>query len=118
MAVPWKAVAELVTRGGAGLPAGALAAAALGFAVGVSLEALGGRLRFLPTPGALGMGFLAPAQYAATLCAGALIGAAWRRRSPASAEAIGPAAAAGAIAGESIVGAAAAAATAAGLLGP
>jgi len=117
MAVPWKAVAELVTGGGSGLPAGALAAAALGFAAGVALEALGGRLRFLPTPGALGMGFLAPAQYAATLCAGALLGAAWRRRAPVSAEAIGPSAAAGAIAGESIAGAAAAAATAAGLLG-
>jgi uncharacterized oligopeptide transporter (OPT) family protein len=117
MAVPWKAVAELVTRGGAALPEGALAAAAAAFATGIALEALGGRIRFLPTPGALGLGFIAPAQYAATLCAGALLGAAWRRRWPASAEALGPSAAAGAIAGESIAGAAAAAATAAGLLG-
>jgi uncharacterized oligopeptide transporter (OPT) family protein len=117
MAVPWKAVADLVTRGGAGLPEGALAAAAAAFAAGVALEALGGRFRFLPTPGALGMGFIAPAQYAATLCLGALVGAAWRRGGPASAEAVGPSAAAGAIAGESIAGAAAAA-TAAGLLGP
>jgi uncharacterized oligopeptide transporter (OPT) family protein len=118
MAVPWRAVADLVTRGGAGLPEGALAAAGIAFAAGIALEALGGRLRFLPTPGALGMGFIAPAQYGATLCAGALAGAVWRRRWPASAAAVGPSAAAGAIAGESIAGAAAAAATAAGLLGP
>ncbi|HSN89814.1 MAG TPA: OPT/YSL family transporter [Anaeromyxobacteraceae bacterium] len=118
MAVPWKAVAELVTGGGAGLPPGALAAAAIAFAAGVALEALGGRIRFLPTPGALGMGFIAPARFAAALCAGALLGAAWRRRWPASAEALGPAAAAGAIAGESIAGAAAAAVAVAGLVGP
>jgi uncharacterized oligopeptide transporter (OPT) family protein len=115
-ALPWKAVAQAAAGGLAAVPPGALGAAAVAFAAGVLLELLGlTRVgRFLPTPGALGMGFIVPAYYAATIAAGALAGVAWRSRRPVSASALVPVIAAGAIAGESLAGVAAAALTAAG----
>jgi uncharacterized oligopeptide transporter (OPT) family protein len=118
-ALPWKAIAEAAAGGLAALPPGAVGAAALAFGVGVALELLGRRRsgRFLPAPGAMGMGFIAPAHYAATIAAGALAGAAWRALRPARACALLPVVGAGAIAGESIAGVAAAALSVAGQLG-
>jgi len=118
-AVPWRALAEAMGSGLAGVPSGALAAAAAGFAAGLLLEALERtRLsRFLPPPGALGMGFLVPAHFGEAIALGAVAGEVWRRIAPARAEADGSLVAAGAIAGESLMGVAAAALLAAGLLG-
>lgn len=118
-ALPWKAVAEAAAGGLGAIPRGAAAAAALAFAAGVALELLGRtRLgRFLPASGAIGMGFVAPASYAAAIAAGALAGAAWTRRRPAQAQRLLPLVGAGAIAGESLAGVAAAALTVAGLIG-
>ncbi|HUL59434.1 MAG TPA: OPT/YSL family transporter [Anaeromyxobacteraceae bacterium] len=105
-AVSFRAVAELVARGGAALPPGALTAAVAGLATGAALEAAARlRIRGVPSPGALGMGFIAPAQYAVAIAAGAVAGAIWRRRRPAEAEELAPAVGAGAIAGESVAGA-------------
>jgi uncharacterized oligopeptide transporter (OPT) family protein len=103
-ALTFRAVADLVTRGGAALPPGALPAAGGALLAGAALEWLGRRVRWLPSPSALGTGFLAPAFYGATICAGALAGAAWRRLHARSAEALAPSAGAGAIAGESLAG--------------
>jgi uncharacterized oligopeptide transporter (OPT) family protein len=118
-AAPWKAIAEAAAGGLAALPPGAARAAALAFAAGAALELLSrGRAgRFLPAPGAMGMGFIAPAHYAAAIAAGALAGAAWRALRPERAEALLPVVGAGAIAGESLAGVAVAALSAAGRLG-
>jgi uncharacterized oligopeptide transporter (OPT) family protein len=118
-ALPWRAVAEAAAGGLAALPHGAAGAAALALAAGAALELLGRtrRGRFLPAPGAMGMGFIAPAHYAATIAAGALAGAAWRAFRPDRASALLPVVGAGAIAGESIAGVAAAALSAVGQLG-
>lgn len=110
-AVPWKALAEASAGGLAAIPPGAALAAAAAFAAGLLLEAAArtraGRL--LPTPGAIGMGFVAPAHFAAAIGAGALAAAIWRRARPARAEALAPVVGAGAIAGDSLAGVAAAA---------
>jgi uncharacterized oligopeptide transporter (OPT) family protein len=116
--VPWRALAEAMGNGLATVPRGALVAAGVGFAVGLVLERLqGSRLaRFLPPPGALGMGFLVPAHLGAAIALGAVGGAIWRWRRPAAAEAGIPLVAAGAIAGESLAGVTTAALLAAGVL--
>jgi uncharacterized oligopeptide transporter (OPT) family protein len=116
-AYQWKSVAEVVTRGAGALPPGAAWAASLAFAAGVVLERLGrGRLaRVVPSPMALGMGFLVPAYYAAALCAGGLLAEVARRRRPGSAGAV-QVLAAGAIVGESLAGLAVAMLVAAGVL--
>jgi uncharacterized oligopeptide transporter (OPT) family protein len=113
----WKSVAEVVTRGAGALPPGAGWAAALALAAGVLLERLarGRRARFVPSPMALGMGFLVPAYYAAALCAGGLLAEAARRRRPGSAGTV-QVLAAGAIVGESLAGLAVAVLVAAGVL--
>nr|WP_176068522.1 OPT/YSL family transporter [Anaeromyxobacter diazotrophicus] len=110
-ALPWKAIAETAAGGLAAMPPGAGVAAAVAFAAGAALELLGRTraARFLPAAGAVGMGFIAPAHYAAAIAAGALAGAAWRALRPARAGALVPLVGAGAIAGESIAGVAVAA---------
>jgi uncharacterized oligopeptide transporter (OPT) family protein len=112
-AAPWRAIAEVVTKGGAALPPGAAASMAVALVLGAALELAGRRVTWLPSPAALGMGFLAPAQYAVAICAGSLAGVAWRRLAPALAAARLAPVAAGAIAGEAVTGAIAAAIAAA-----
>lgn len=104
-AAPWRAIAAVVTDGRAALPPGALAAALAALVLGAALELASRRFRAVPSAAALGMGFLAPAQYAVAICAGSLAGAAWRRLRPGSAGALLAPVAAGAIAGEAIAGA-------------
>jgi len=113
-AAPWRAVAELVTRGEAALPPGAGTAALVALAAGAALELLGRRWRVLPSAGALGMGFIAPLHFGAALCVGAVAGAGWRRVHPASAEGLSASVGAGAIAGDSLASAVAAVVRAAG----
>jgi uncharacterized oligopeptide transporter (OPT) family protein len=117
-AQPWRAVALAAGGGLAGIPRGALAAAAAGFALGLALEILGRTraARWLPTPGAIGMGFIAPASYSAAIAAGAVAASCWRALRPDSTRALHPSVGAGAIAGESLAGVAAAAFAAAGTL--
>jgi uncharacterized oligopeptide transporter (OPT) family protein len=115
-AARWRALAELANRGTSALPPGAAVAAAIGLALGVALE-LGSRgraRRFLPSAGAVGLGFVIPAHYAAGIALGAVLGAAAERRWPGGGRVQG--AAAGAIAGESLTALAVAALVAAGVL--
>lgn len=121
-------LAELSVKGLSGLPPYAALAAAVGFALGVGLslgQSLGqslagrGRLaRVLPSPVALGIGFLVPAAYAVTLCAGALLVLLGRRFWPEASGRHAPALGAGAIAGESLIGVLVAALLALGVLTP
>lgn len=115
-ALQWKAIAEVVAKGVGALPQGtrpAILAAAL---AGLVLALLGQtRLkRLVPSPLALGIGFLIPANYAATICLGSLLLALAVRLRPEWAERTAPVLGAGAIAGEAVMGFALALAVAAG----
>jgi uncharacterized oligopeptide transporter (OPT) family protein len=109
----WKAVAETLASGLAAVPpaarlamlAGALAGAAIALAELLLPEPLRHRL---PSPVAVGLAFVIPASVSLMMCLGALLVAllsAWR---PALARRYAIAAAAGLIAGESLMGVAAA----------
>ncbi len=102
----WKAVTEVVTQGGAAFPAHALEAGWIGLALGVVLSLLArGKLgAWLPSAVAMGSGFIIPAYYSITICAGALLFALARRLRPDATERLGASLASGAIAGESLMG--------------
>jgi OPT family oligopeptide transporter len=102
----FRVVAELSVKGLDGLPPHAGVAALVGFAVGVALTLLArGRLaRWLPSPVAMGIGFIIPAFYSVTLCLGSLAVAVGQWRRPEATARYAPAVGAGAIAGESIMG--------------
>lgn len=102
----WKALVELLRGGSAAFPPYANIAAAFGAAAGIALVLLERtRLRsWLPSPVAMGVGFLAPASYAVTIFAGSLVLAWAGAHRPAESEVYGAPVAAGAIAGESLIG--------------
>jgi len=102
-ALSWKAMAEAV---GGGLPPYGPLAGVIGLGVGTVLALLErtGVGRFVPSPAAIGLAMLIPASYSVTAVAGALLVIAARRLRPALAEALAFTAAAGCIAGESIMG--------------
>jgi putative OPT family oligopeptide transporter len=104
MAAQFHAVAQVTAQGLEGLPPGAALAAGLGVLVGLGLSVVArGRLaRFLPSAAAMGIAFLVPAYFSVTLCLGALLAVGLRRAWPTSAPAM-QSAAAGAIAGESLM---------------
>jgi len=105
-AVVWKTVAEGVTGGGGAFPKYAALAAGIAFAVGLLLPAVarGRAARWIPSALAMGVGFVAPASFGVAIALGAglfaLAGAAW----PTATEKRGPAVAAGAVAGEAVMG--------------
>jgi uncharacterized oligopeptide transporter (OPT) family protein len=105
-ALTWKATAEAVHGGLASLPKSGPPAAAIGVALGTILTLLGRtRLaRFLPSPTAMGIAALVPASQTATIFLGAVALALYRRRWPKTPEDSLTSAAAGGIAGESIMG--------------
>lgn len=104
-ATSWAAVAEVATRGVAGLPPHADVAIAVGLVVGAAL-ALGSRRKtlrdYLPSGMALGIAFLLPAPVSVAIFAGACLFA-WRSKKGASVEANGTVAA-GLITGEACAG--------------
>ena len=103
----WKAVAEALTQGLGSVPSSArlamLAAAALGIVLGV-LDARPRPPRGLPSGVALGLAFVIPASISLMMCLGAVIAWALLRWNARFANRFALAAAAGLIAGESIVG--------------
>ncbi len=105
----WKAVAEALTLGLDSIPPTAQVAMLIGAAVGLALGALeaAGRARYGPSAVALGLAFVIPASISMMMFLGAL--AAWlvAARFPRTATRFTVAAAAGLVAGESIVGVAA-----------
>jgi putative OPT family oligopeptide transporter len=102
----WKAVAEVVSRGAAALPAGTLPAVAVAAAAGIALALVEGKrwARWLPAPFAMGIGMLVPVHAAAGLALGGTLMAIATRVRPSAAREMGPVAGAGAIAGESVIG--------------
>ncbi|XXF79026.1 OPT/YSL family transporter [Myxococcaceae bacterium GXIMD 01537] len=119
-ALQFRAVAELSVRGLAGLPPGAALAAGVGAVVGavLTLAARGRWARWLPSPVAMGIGFIVPAAYGVTLCLGALAVAGARRVWPEATGRQAPGLGAGAIAGESLLGVFIAALLALGVMRP
>jgi uncharacterized oligopeptide transporter (OPT) family protein len=100
----WKAVAEAMSEGLSAVPPGARAGVGLGAAAGVALGVLEARTRRAPNGVALGLAFVIPASICFTMLLGALAARAFEARSPKLAARFTIAAAAGLVAGESLVG--------------
>lgn len=113
----FKAVAQVTSHGLAGMPRASALAMGLGFLLGVLLSAgARGRLeRWLPSAAAMGIGFVLPAYYGVTLCAGAMIPVLAARLRPSSTQTV-QSAGAGAIVGEALIGVLIAALIASGLI--
>lgn len=106
-AVTWRATAEAVSGGGSTAPPWAVEGALIAFALGVALLFLGRNeriSRWLPSPIAFGIAFILPASFSGTVVLGTIALALAQRLKPSwSAEYMLPLAA-GAIAGESLMG--------------
>lgn len=105
----WRAVAELFAEGLSAMPTGALAAMAIGGALGVLLAVLERVLpkraaMFVPSAASLGLAFTIQAWTSFSLFFGSMIGWAMRRWAPDWSERYLTVVAAGVIAGESLVG--------------
>jgi len=105
-AMSWRATAEAVSGGLTRLPQYGVPAAVVGLVMGLALTLLGrGRLgRFLPSPVAVGIGLIFPVTMSSTILLGAVAVALGRRRWPSLANGDDHALAAGALAGESLMG--------------
>jgi uncharacterized oligopeptide transporter (OPT) family protein len=105
-AISWKATAEAVQGGLASLPKSGPPAAVIGIAVGTILTLLGRSryARFVPSPTAIAIAFLSPMSLTVTVFLGALGAALFRRRWPKTADESLTSAAAGGVAGESLMG--------------
>ena len=99
----WKATADAVAAGTGAMPAGApvaaLAAAITGVALAIAARSVRLR-RYLPSPVAIGIGFILPASLTAALVLGAVVVSGVRR----SAAGLAPAIASGLIVGEAFTG--------------
>jgi OPT family oligopeptide transporter len=115
----WKATADAVQGGLAALPTHAATAALIACAVGVVLTLLARTKleRWLPSPIAMGIGFLTPASLSAAVFVGGLALVWLQARRPAWCEEHVSSLAGGAIAGESLFAVALAALIATGVLG-
>jgi uncharacterized oligopeptide transporter (OPT) family protein len=114
----WRAMADAIRGGAAGLPPYAMLAGGLGLAAGALLT-LGARTRvgrFVPSPAAMGMAMLIPGSYSFAIFVGAMVVVIARRVRPDLSEAAVLTLAAGGMAGESLAGVLVAALTAAGVL--
>lgn len=105
-AMSWRATALAVSGGLSHLPPYGVPAAIVGLGLGLALGVLGrGRLgRFLPSPVAIGIGLITPVTMSATILLGAIAVSLGRRRWPTLANGDDHALAAGALAGESLMG--------------
>src|SRR6266851_4441638 len=117
--IHWKAMGEVVSRGASALPSHAVTAVGLAMGAGVVLalaSSLRASSRFAPSPTALGIAFIAPANYSVTFCIGGLLVGLVHYLKASEAEQLAPSAGAGAIAGESLVGLITVLLTASGLI--
>lgn len=120
-ALTWKATATAVASGSSVLPEHAAEAMVIAAVIGVALTVLGrgdGAIaRRLPSPLAMGIGFVMPAYFGGAVFVGVLALAVITMVAPGFRERGLTAAAAGAMAGESLMGVGVAAAMASGWLG-
>ena len=105
----WKAVAVLLAQGVSALPPMALDAVALGLAFGIYMPVVA-KLGpdkwkpYLPSGLAFGIAMIVPAYYSIAMCGGSLLLVWWRRSKPEQCAALAFAVAAGAVAGEGLMG--------------
>ena len=97
-------MAEVASQGTAALPPHVGIAIAIALVAGVVLSLLAGKSKWLPSPVALGVGFLVPVAFALTILLGALLVTLAGKRWPAAVEDLGSTAATGVIAGEALMG--------------
>jgi uncharacterized oligopeptide transporter (OPT) family protein len=118
-AITWKATADAVQLGTTAMPNGAGWAAGVAFALGVVLTALGNTrvARFLPSAVPMGIAFLVSAPLGGAIFLGGMALALLGALRPKFTETHVPSIAAGAIAGESLIGIVIAALLATGFLG-
>jgi len=100
----WKAVAEALAEGFGAVPAAARGAMAAGAVAGIALGWLEPRWRYAPSAVAFGLAFVIPASICFTMALGAVAAWIFARRAPSLAARFTVAAAAGLVAGESLVG--------------
>ncbi|HYV65241.1 MAG TPA: OPT/YSL family transporter, partial [Myxococcales bacterium] len=105
-ALQWKAMGEVVAQGLAALPAGALRAAVVAGLSGIVLAVIeeSPLKRFAPPALAVGIGALLPFDYSLTMFCGAAVVAVSTRLGLGPRPAIAAAAAAGLVAGDSVIG--------------
>jgi uncharacterized oligopeptide transporter (OPT) family protein len=102
----WYAMAEVLAKGLSSLPAGALAAAAIGGIAGIVLPLLGqikGLGRWLPSPIALGIAFMVTPYSAMAMWLGAVLTSFYKSRNPEAVDRYGASLASGLIAGEGLM---------------
>jgi len=105
----WKSVAELMAKGVAHFPSGAIEALILASAVGFVLAILEhllpeNLLNFVPSASAMGLAFIIPASLSLTMFAGAMLVLLLKKLNPPFAKSVALVIAAGLVAGESIGG--------------
>src|SRR5690606_2600151 len=105
----WRAVAELFTSGVSHLPPGAIGAGLWASSLGALLSVLGKKAPAswrdrLPTAASMGLAFVLPAYYSASVLIGASLAAIAARFAPSAAQRFTMVVASGVVAGESLTG--------------
>jgi uncharacterized oligopeptide transporter (OPT) family protein len=104
ISVKWAGFAELLSKGFAFLPPGAMTALAVALVVGTVVTVLEPRYhRFLPSPTAVGLGMLIPGYAVVPMVAGGILQAIWARASPRTEATYNLPLASGFITGEALV---------------
>lgn len=103
----WAKMAELLAKGFAALPPGAMWGAAVGAGAGLLIPIVGKLFpkvnKWLPSPVAFGIAFMVPAQYSIGMWLGAMLTWLYARSQPDRAERYGASLASGLIAGEGLM---------------
>jgi len=104
--IAWHAMAEVLAKGIASLPPGAIWAAVVGAVAGVVITLLGrvkSVRKWTPSAVALGIAFMVPAYYSFAMWLGALLTWIYNRRNPDRVDRFGASLASGLIAGEGLM---------------
>jgi uncharacterized oligopeptide transporter (OPT) family protein len=104
--IAWHAMAEVLAKGIASLPPGALWAAVVGAVAGIVITLLGrvkSVRKWTPSPVALGIAFMVPAYYSFAMWLGALLTWIYNRKNPDRVDRFGASLASGLIAGEGLM---------------
>jgi uncharacterized oligopeptide transporter (OPT) family protein len=99
----WAAFAELLAKGFDQLPTGALTALVVALVLGVALTLAEPKLKWAPSPTAIGLGMLIPGYAVLPMVAGGLVQAIWARANPKTESVYSTPIASGFIAGEALL---------------
>jgi uncharacterized oligopeptide transporter (OPT) family protein len=99
----WAAFAELLSKGFDQLPTGALTALVVALVLGIALTLAEPKVKWAPSPTAIGLGMLIPGYAVLPMVAGGLVQAIWARANPKTETTYSTAIASGFIAGEALL---------------